>query len=213
MAALVPASSQLPFKFGCAQRCVASASSLACRTESSAYPQGFDFQEVLVEQRRHPIWGQYAGALLTEGFMTPKVTACYLAHDIEAPERLPQPITEPVADGQKHGHCQGVSYRFLNQTILLRQAASIFAAACCSAPSQCSRHACPGQPVGFPVIVTCWHAASMLQVSAGCREAAMSGIIRLSRQWLQPPKLTSPVSHGSTVLHLSPSVQRAAVQQ
>ena len=78
MAALVPASSQLPCESGSAQCCVASAGSLACRTESSAYPQGFDFQEVLVEQRRHPIWGQYAGALLSEGFTTPKVTSCCL---------------------------------------------------------------------------------------------------------------------------------------
>ena len=65
---------------------------LDCRTESSAYPQGFDFQEVLVEQRRHPIWGQYAGALLSEGFTTPKVTSCCLdAHNICGSERSSEP--------------------------------------------------------------------------------------------------------------------------
>ena len=34
------------------------------RTESSAYPLNFDFQEILVAQRRHPVWGEYASALL-----------------------------------------------------------------------------------------------------------------------------------------------------
>ncbi|CAK0787024.1 hypothetical protein CVIRNUC_010240 [Coccomyxa viridis] len=39
------------------------------RTESSAYPPGFDFQEVLDEMRRHPIWGDYAQHLM--GTFTP----------------------------------------------------------------------------------------------------------------------------------------------
>ena len=30
------------------------------RTESSAYPPNFDFDEVLAEQARHPLWGAYA---------------------------------------------------------------------------------------------------------------------------------------------------------
>ena len=40
--------------------------------ESSAYPPGFDFQEVLVEMRRHPIWGEYAQHLMGT-FTPPKV--------------------------------------------------------------------------------------------------------------------------------------------
>ena len=44
------------------------------RTESSAYPKGFDFKEVLVAQCCNPIWGQYASALLSSGFAPPKVS-------------------------------------------------------------------------------------------------------------------------------------------
>ena len=40
--------------------------------ESSAYPPGFDFEEVLVEMRRHPIWGEYAQHLMGT-FTPPKV--------------------------------------------------------------------------------------------------------------------------------------------
>lgn len=36
------------------------------RTESSAYPEHFDFKEILTEQRHHPIWGDYAKALLSQ---------------------------------------------------------------------------------------------------------------------------------------------------
>ena len=45
---------------------------LSC-AESSAYPPGFNFQEVLVEMRRHPIWGEYAQHLMAN-FVPPKVT-------------------------------------------------------------------------------------------------------------------------------------------
>ncbi len=43
------------------------------RTESTAYPPGFDFQEVLVEMRGHPIWGDYASSLMSGAFAPPKV--------------------------------------------------------------------------------------------------------------------------------------------
>lgn len=43
------------------------------RTESSAYPPGFDFQEVLLELRRSAFFGDYAAALLSGGFTPPKV--------------------------------------------------------------------------------------------------------------------------------------------
>jgi DNA topoisomerase-3 len=43
------------------------------RTESSAYPPGFNFQEVLVELRRSPLFGDYAGGLLAAGYAAPKV--------------------------------------------------------------------------------------------------------------------------------------------
>lgn len=43
------------------------------RTESTAYPPGFDFNEVLVAQRRHPIWGDYTSAIMANGFTAPKV--------------------------------------------------------------------------------------------------------------------------------------------
>ena len=46
---------------------------LRCRTESTAYPNGFDFTEVLAAQRRHPIWGEYTSAIMTNGFTAPKV--------------------------------------------------------------------------------------------------------------------------------------------
>ena len=48
------------------------------RTESTAYPTGFDFNEVLAAQRRHPIWGEYTSAIMTTGFTAPKVygTCC-----------------------------------------------------------------------------------------------------------------------------------------
>ncbi|KAK9917893.1 hypothetical protein WJX75_009329 [Coccomyxa subellipsoidea] len=41
------------------------------RTESTAYPPGFDFHEVLAEMRRHPIWGDYTASLMG-GFAPPK---------------------------------------------------------------------------------------------------------------------------------------------
>ncbi len=44
------------------------------RTESSAYPKGFDFREVLVGQCRNAVWGEYASALLSQGFAAPKVS-------------------------------------------------------------------------------------------------------------------------------------------
>ena len=43
------------------------------RTESTAYPSGFDFDEVLAAQRRHPIWGEYTSAIMANGFTAPKV--------------------------------------------------------------------------------------------------------------------------------------------
>mmetsp|Transcript_6206 Transcript_6206/g.17343 ORF Transcript_6206/g.17343 Transcript_6206/m.17343 type:complete len:395 (+) Transcript_6206:942-2126(+) len=36
------------------------------RTESSAYPKHFDFQETLVDHTGHPIWGDYVKALLSK---------------------------------------------------------------------------------------------------------------------------------------------------
>jgi hypothetical protein len=49
--------------------------------ESSAYPPGYNFQEVLVEMRRHPIWGEYAQHLMAN-FVPPKVSpnqvACFV---------------------------------------------------------------------------------------------------------------------------------------
>lgn len=44
------------------------------RTESSAYAKSFDFRAVLREHRMHPVWGEYAGALLTASFAEPKVS-------------------------------------------------------------------------------------------------------------------------------------------
>ena len=44
------------------------------RTESTAYPNGFDFNEVLAAQRRHPIWGEYTSAIMANGFTAPKVS-------------------------------------------------------------------------------------------------------------------------------------------
>lgn len=46
------------------------------RTESSAYPKSFDFRAILKEHTRHPVWGEYAGALLSNGFSEPKVWPC-----------------------------------------------------------------------------------------------------------------------------------------
>ena len=42
------------------------------RTESTAYPKGFDFNEVLAAQQRHPIWGEYTTAIMANGFTAPK---------------------------------------------------------------------------------------------------------------------------------------------
>ena len=51
------------------------------RTESTAYPPGFDFHEVLVEMRRHPIWGEYAAHLMGHGaFAPPKVRQSHEDH-------------------------------------------------------------------------------------------------------------------------------------
>lgn len=44
------------------------------RTESTAYPNGFDFHEVLAAQRRHPIWGEYTSAIMANGFTAPKAS-------------------------------------------------------------------------------------------------------------------------------------------
>jgi len=38
------------------------------RTESSAYPPNFDFKSLVAAQQRHPVWGEYAAALLRDGF-------------------------------------------------------------------------------------------------------------------------------------------------
>ena len=38
------------------------------RTESSAYPPGFDFKSLVAAQQRQPAWGAYAAALLRDGF-------------------------------------------------------------------------------------------------------------------------------------------------
>lgn len=43
------------------------------RTESTSYPQHFDFQEALAPHRSHPLWGDHVRGLLDEGqFTTPK---------------------------------------------------------------------------------------------------------------------------------------------
>ncbi|KAF6259333.1 DNA topoisomerase [Scenedesmus sp. NREL 46B-D3] len=42
------------------------------RTESSGYPPNFDFDGALSSQARHPIWGQYAASLLSQGVSKPK---------------------------------------------------------------------------------------------------------------------------------------------
>eukprot|EP00879_Flechtneria_rotunda_P020115 GHRR01021155.1.p1 GENE.GHRR01021155.1~~GHRR01021155.1.p1 ORF type:complete len:503 (+),score=166.27 GHRR01021155.1:71-1579(+) len=42
------------------------------RTESSAYPPNFDITGTLSSQTRHPIWGEYAAALLSQGVSRPK---------------------------------------------------------------------------------------------------------------------------------------------
>jgi DNA topoisomerase-3 len=43
------------------------------RTESSAYPATFEFRVILKEHTRHPIWGEYSAALLSNGYIEPKV--------------------------------------------------------------------------------------------------------------------------------------------
>ena len=42
------------------------------RTESSAYPASFEFRKTLQDHARHPVWGDYAAALLSAGFSAPK---------------------------------------------------------------------------------------------------------------------------------------------
>eukprot|EP00899_Mesostigma_viride_P006662 jgi/Mesvir1/15998/Mv08302-RA.2 len=42
------------------------------RTESSAYPPGFDLHGTLAAQSRHPVWGEYAASLVAKGFAVPK---------------------------------------------------------------------------------------------------------------------------------------------
>ena len=49
------------------------------RTESSAYARSFDFRAVLREHRGHPVWGEYAGALLSSNIAEPKVSLKSLA--------------------------------------------------------------------------------------------------------------------------------------
>ena len=43
------------------------------RTESTAYAAGFDLAAAVQLQCRHPIWGEYASALLQAGVKHPKV--------------------------------------------------------------------------------------------------------------------------------------------
>ena len=43
------------------------------RTESSAYPKGFDFRAILRDHQRNPIWGEYVSALVSAGINEPKV--------------------------------------------------------------------------------------------------------------------------------------------
>lgn len=43
------------------------------RTESSAYPKGFDFRTILKDHSRHPVWGEYSAAILSIGFSESKV--------------------------------------------------------------------------------------------------------------------------------------------
>lgn len=43
------------------------------RTESSAYPPNFDITGTVAAQRSHPVWGQYASALLQQGIKHPQV--------------------------------------------------------------------------------------------------------------------------------------------
>lgn len=43
------------------------------RTESSAYPQHFDFHEILSAHRSHPIWGDYVKGLLARPLNPSKV--------------------------------------------------------------------------------------------------------------------------------------------
>ena len=43
------------------------------RTESSAYPPGFDFKDTLSMHRNHVVWGEYARALMSAGVQAPKV--------------------------------------------------------------------------------------------------------------------------------------------
>lgn len=41
------------------------------RTESSRYPANYDFHSILKTHQRHSLWGNYAGALLQDGFQMP----------------------------------------------------------------------------------------------------------------------------------------------
>ena len=41
------------------------------RTESSSYPPNFEFHELLVAQRSHPVWGDYASSILEQGVKRP----------------------------------------------------------------------------------------------------------------------------------------------
>ena len=44
------------------------------RTESSAYSKSFDFRAILRDHKSHPVWGEYAGALLASSISEPKVS-------------------------------------------------------------------------------------------------------------------------------------------
>ena len=44
------------------------------RTESTAYAAGFDMAATVQQQCRHPVWGEYAKALLHAGIKHPKVS-------------------------------------------------------------------------------------------------------------------------------------------
>lgn len=41
------------------------------RTESTGYPENFDFQSLLLAQRSHPVWGEYAAELAARGYKRP----------------------------------------------------------------------------------------------------------------------------------------------
>jgi DNA topoisomerase-3 len=46
------------------------------RTESTAYPQGFDLKGTLRIQRRHPVWGEFVDELLDGLMERPRGGAC-----------------------------------------------------------------------------------------------------------------------------------------